>query len=802
METPNEESPRRESAGSKDGTAGITNASFSHNGSAGNGHHESPLSRVLARLEWKQSGDGYMARCPAHDDRTPSLSVKESGGKVLLNCFAGCTTEAVLERLGLTWGDTFPSTPRKTARTAPLGPIVATYDYRDEAGLLLFQVVRYDAPKKDFRHRRPDGHGGWVWKLKDDTRRVLYRLPDMLNADTVHIAEGEKDVDRLWALGIVSTTNAGGAEQTEGKKTKWRDEYNQCLADKHVVILPDNDDAEERHGLAVARALLPVAASVKVVRLPGLPPKGDVSDWLRQGHDKAELLALVDETPLWADGYRTLPRPSVSPPAEENPQAPPGEEEQAEPPVTFPEFNLTDLGNGERFVEEQGENLRYCNPWKDWLIWEDTHWERDKVQRVMTMARATVRGIYEQVHALVERIANATDKAERKALAAEQDRLLSHAMRSENVTRVTAMARLAEMDLSVSPAALDANTWLLNVANGTLDLRTGTLRPHARADLLTKCIPIVYDANAVCPQWEDFLLSVLRGNEETLDFLWRAVGYSLTGETREHCFFLLHGSGSNGKTTLLNVLLALTGQYGKQSPFSTFLLKDRETATNDLAALQGVRLAVASEAEEGRRLALSVVKALTGGDTISARFLFKEFVEFVPQMKIWLGTNHKPVIRGTDEAIWRRIRLIPFSQQYGESGTGEGTSQGEILPKDVLLPGKLRVELPGILAWAVRGCLAWQKDGFLTSEAIRKATANYRAESDVIGTFLNEECIRDERANVLTSSVYDAYIAWCKASGEDPIAKRSLGQQLQERGFDPRRGAGGIRLWKGLRLKE
>jgi putative DNA primase/helicase len=277
-------------------------------------------------------------------------------------------------------------------------------------------------------------------------------------------------------------------------------------------------------------------------------------------------------------------------------------------------------------------------------------------------------------------------------------------------------------------------------------------------------------------------------NDEVIDFLWKASGYSLTGNTKEDCLFLLYGTGANGKSTFLSILRALLADYSKQAAFSTFLHQERETVRNDLADLAGVRLVVASETDEGKRFSLSVVKALTGQDVIKARFLFSENFEYSPQMKIWLGANHKPVIRGTDHAIWRRIRLIPFNQRF------EGAT------KDPNMREKLLKERPGFLAWAVRGCLAWQQEGLPLPEAVKNATDEYRNESDVIGAFLDECCVMEPYADVLTAALYDAYVEWCRKSGEEARTKKAFGMLLQERGFEPGKSSAGLRIWKGLRL--
>ena len=245
---------------------------------------------LLSKLEGvKPAGQGrWMAKCPGHDDRQASLSVREGDdGRVLVNCHANCTTENVVTALGMSMSDLFP--PRDSSANPVRPTIVAEYDYRDEKGKLLYQAVRLSP--KSFRQRRPTG-GGWEWAL-GETRRVLFRLPELLAAAKsaiVWVAEGEKDVLALVALGLVATTNVGGAG-------KWRPEYCDALRGHPVVILPDNDDPGRRHAVHVATLLKDIAASVKVVTLPGLPPKGDVSDWLATGGTKEKLLALAERTP-------------------------------------------------------------------------------------------------------------------------------------------------------------------------------------------------------------------------------------------------------------------------------------------------------------------------------------------------------------------------------------------------------------------------------------------------------------------------------------------------------------------------
>jgi putative DNA primase/helicase len=372
----------------------------------------------------------------------------------------------------------------------------------------------------------------------------------------------------------------------------------------------------------------------------------------------------------------------------------------------------------------------------------------------------------------------------------DRGNLAKHALKSEAEGRLRAMVNLSktEPSIPVSQSMLDADPWLLNCQNGTIDLRTGKLLAHHRSNLCTKEVPIAFDSDAKCPTWIAFLNRVMADNRALVRFLQRAVGYAPTGMTSEQVLFFLYGTGANGKSTFIETCRNLVGDYAQQADFDTFVPKENGHPRNDLARLAGARFVAAVEAAQGRQLAENVIKQATGGDAITARFLYREYFEFSPQFKLFLVANHKPVIVGTDEAIWRRIRLIPFTVTIPPE------------ERDKQLLEKLRGELPGILAWAVRGCLDWQRDGLGEPEAVSNATEAYRREMDVMADFVDEYCVLGENQTEDAGLLYAKFKEWSDQNGEGFLTQKKLGAQLRERGFEAGKKRGN-RCWVGLRLR-
>jgi putative DNA primase/helicase len=439
-------------------------------------------------------------------------------------------------------------------------------------------------------------------------------------------------------------------------------------------------------------------------------------------------------------------------------------------------FEDSDAGNAEAFELLHGHRFRYNHTSRQWVMWNGYHWNEDRVDEANCEALKTVR---------------------RRHLAAisikdheEMEKRTKWAVNSESAWRIAAMLRSAQSIQSLATTAdqFDRNPFLLAVANGTVDLRTGELRSPRPEDLITRATDVPFEPDAKAPRWIQFLNQVFAGDADLISFIQRAVGYSLTGDTSEQCFFVLFGGGANGKSTFIETVCKVLGTHAETAEFSTFLVRGNPgSPRNDVARLRGARFVKAAEGEQQARLAESIIKELTGEDSVAARFLYGELFTFTPQFKLWLITNHKPEIRGTDRAIWRRVRLVPFDQQF------EGPT------RDARLREKLAAELPGILAWAVQGSLMWQEHGLGMAPRVERATEQYRQESDQIGRFLNERCPRILGSSVPAQKLFEAYVDWCATKGERPVANNIFAKSLSERGVSKKRGRHGV-VYQGVDL--
>lgn len=451
------------------------------------------------------------------------------------------------------------------------------------------------------------------------------------------------------------------------------------------------------------------------------------------------------------------------------------------PPNPLIADRWTDDGCARRLAAFAGHRLRYVYPWRTWLAWDGTRWARCDAG--------------EQVHVARELVATLLDLAKDIADDKFRQEFYAAAIGLEGEARRRRMFEAAQSLLAVAPDELDADTWLLNCQNGVLDLRTGKLLPHDPVRLITKIVPVDYDPDAECLLFLEFLSRIMGGNAALVDFLQRAIGYTLTGETSERKLFLLHGQGRNGKSTLLEIARDLAGDYARATGFDTFAHASHANpggALPELVRLMGTRFVSASEAERGRSLSTEVIKQVTGQDTIVARALYEAPVEFRPLFKLWLAANYRPAITDTTDSIWDRLCLIPFQVRIPEAE----------VDKDLLT--KLRAELPGILAWAVRGCLDWQRDGLDVPDEVRAATQGYREEEDSVARFLSQCTVEPQTDGGIPTTAHTdlvaAYEGWCQATGETALGSRRLAQELRQKQIGERKP--GNRVTWELQLRD
>jgi len=439
-------------------------------------------------------------------------------------------------------------------------------------------------------------------------------------------------------------------------------------------------------------------------------------------------------------------------------------------------LHFTDTSNAYRLLKEHGKDLRFNSLWKKWLIWNGARWELDDGYLIHDCALKMIKAIYNELK-------ETTDYRERLEIE-------KYGMQSESVRRRKAIVEAASWipELNVKTDQLDKDPFLLNVLNATIDLRTGEVYKQKQDDLITRIANVDYDPNADCPAWKQFIREIMNYNTELIHFIQNAAGWAVTGDTSEQTMFILFGTGANGKSTFLNTLMNLLGDYSVATPTETFMKKTGDQISNDIARLRGTRFVMTSEAEHGRRISEPLIKQITGSDRMTARFLYGEFFNFVPTFKIFMATNHKPVIKGTDHGIWRRIKLIPFTTRIEEE------------KQDKYLEKKLMLEASGILNWLIEGAGRWCREGLKTPKIIISATDEYRAEMDVIGNFIKERCVQGNGISIRARELFKCYQDWCGDHNEHAVSERFLGLRLKEMGLEQKRCNDG-RYWQGIQLK-
>ena len=631
--------------------------------------------------------------------------------------------------------------------------------YPDPAsGEDMFIVARHDLPdgKKEIYPIYYDGAGfrkGLPPSLKQSGVRPL--LP-VSGERTVLVVEGEKKCkmaqDHLEGLYDVTCWHGGAsaADKVEVGPLRGCD----------VILWPDNDDVGREAMKAIALALKG-KAHVRWLEPPaGLPKAWDVADAIIEGRDIRTMLAAAAdfEFPAPPEGVGPEILPMVGP------------------------FPLTDLGNAERFVALFGHEVRHNADKNAWIVWNGKRWDDSDQSAITPKVKRSIRSIADS-----EEVAD-----------------IAHAMKSESSGAIRSMLALASVEpgIPVREEDLDPDPFIFNCQNGMIDLRTGELLPHDRLKLCSKIARIEYDPKAECPRFLDFLNDITLGRADYVNFLQRWFGYSMTADVSAQTFVICYGNGANGKSTLVELIARIMGDYGKSAAPDTFIQKAGGSGIpNDVAALRGARSVLTTETEANARLAESRIKSMTGGDMVTARFMRAEFFTFRPTWKIIISTNHRPKISGADYGIWRRIVLLPF----------EFIAKGDKL--DPRLSEKLWAERTGVLKWMVEGARKWAEDGMgrvglAISDDLSQETQEYREDEDVIGRFISQACwSRGEagfdlsKMTIDATNLHRAFTSWANDEGELFAAKMSMtafGRALLERGYDKKRGTGGRTCYIGL----
>ena len=612
---------------------------------------------------------------------------------------------------------------RLDSATSAKRKVGAIYDYDG-----FYETVRYDP--KGFAQRRKLASGEYAWNLKGVTPR-LYRQDDLMAAKPpqVLIVEGEKDVETLRTHEVLAVTNHGGAG-------KWRAAHTAALVAarvKTVVVVPDNDDPGRDHGNKVAAECKAAGLAVKVLELPAK----DTTAYLGL-NNQAALLARVFSAEHW------------TPPAVKA-EALPREPSEPAPPISEHVVALD-------FTDKFRDTMRYCPELGSWFEWDETRWRPDKLQRAFHYVRA---------------LASENGKA-------KNTRKASFARGVESFCR-------ADPAHAVAAGYWDADPWKLGTPGGTVDLKTGRVRAASPEDRITKLTAAAPGKAGECPRWLRFLDECTGSDAQLVSFLQRWFGYCLTGSVQEHALIFLYGAGMNGKSVFLNVLSGILGDYSVAASMDVLTASKYDRHPTELAALAGARLVTASETDESRQWAEARIKALTGGEPLSARFMRRDLFEFMPAFKLALSGNSLPTLLNCGRAMRRRFNLVPFDQVPSTP--------------DLELGDKLRAEWPEILAWAVKGCELWQQEGLGTAAVIEAETDNYFRESDHFRSWLEACCELEEHAEhyELATDLFASWNRYLVRIKEPEENNTKFGRRLRALGL--RKEKAGTVRWHGIRLE-
>lgn len=790
----------------------------------------------------EQPDGGFLAACPAHADSRPSLRVWiGEDRKVRLNCRAGCEPNDVRVALGLSWSDLFdvageaPTVPsekpelvgdryrtalaqyvQETAEAFEFSPntwaqrardyaterfgldkhlaasLGVGVDWGEEAGFALpwrsksFQrFPRLTVPLRDFsdnacglQGRDLSGACPGRWLSLTNPKGYRWSPYGVFRGGGGYnvwvVTEGPGDGLTAAALGydVVVVRGASLVASPE-----LMEELANGLRGRLVIVAGDNDESGLRFNRQLAEGLAAHSVTVHALRIPDYGPKTDVTKWREsnpEGFPSAFHSAVKSAAPLPAENRAERERASVSAELAERTGADSVSSAQGAAAgqilsQLIERYGDTDAMNAHALVAWTDGRIRYARG-LGYYVWDGRIWQRDAAGDLVRSE------IHRMGAALV--LAGKTEQAKPFLMTTRIDALMTE-LRSVPSVRLPA-------------SALDSRPDLLNFANGTVELRTETLREHRKEDMLTSALAIDYEASARCPRWLRFLEEIFPDDPDLVPYVQRLIGYGITGYVDEQCFAVLWGKGANGKSVFTDTCAEIFGEITKTTPFATFEEKGGGGIPNDIAALRSARLVMASEGESGKPMSEAVLKRVTGKDMVSARFLRQEFFEFRPSFLLMLATNHKPKFKGQDDGLWRRVKMIPFKRYFAPS------------ERDYGLDAKLRSEAKGIAAWAVRGAKLWFDQGLADPESISSATEEYKATSDALAGFFPGVLVRDNTARMEGAAAFNAYLDWCEAENlpaRERWTRQTFYSAMEERKVTKKRAASGMAL-VGVRLAD
>lgn len=756
------------------------------------------LQTILSRLKGvkKVGPNTYRAYSPLRDEKEPSLYItKKDNGYILMNDRGGGDTKATLTKIGLTMRILFPDDG--SAGSGPKGPdperkVDAIYQYLDKNGKLVAEKVRYTNKTFFWRSKKPDGS----YDYHKPKNVPLYNGTVLEKAEAVFLVEGEKDVDTLTKYGLPAVSLPNGAH--------WENEYVAYFSDKVIIILPDNDDTGRGYAKAALKALKPTNYNTGIMQLnnlwPEIPEKGDVSDYIAaKGEEAVEKLKetldvvtrnrkpapAVPAVPTAQCSTATVTVAATSAPALLKTCNDYHNIIQKLNPYSNPKYSTTDNGSGRLFSDIVRGQARYVASRKSWFIYDGTRWVPDEGNMAtMEMCKAIGDALTRYAFAIL-------DENERK-------QYLKYTMRWMTRNYRKTILDDAASVYNIGMGEFDADVNLLNCKNGTLDLKTMQFRSHNPDDKITKIADVVYNPNAKCPRFDQFLTEVMSGDADKSAFLQKALGYALSGDSRFECLFFLYGATTrNGKSTLMESVLRVFGDYGLTVAPETIAAKQRNSSgpSEDLARLAGRRLANISEPSRGMRLNAAQVKSMTGNDSINARFLHCNSFDFRPQFKLYINTNYLPSVDDMSLFSSNRVRVIPFDRHF------EPQEQDPNL-KHLFAEEESK---SAILNWLIAGWQLLQKEGLNSPAAVVEATKEYSHDSNKIALFAEDNLEPNANYEVRTSEIYAHYKVWCEVNGCLPENSTNFKKSLQAIGTvvrkRPRDGSEKTTLLLGYRLK-